>query len=113
MHGFDVHPHCQKEKNSDSDPLCVRIGTAGLELRGANEIGGDGDSVGGKWEGGTSPTSHVDIRDDVVNRADKIASDDESWTGHSYASDGGDSGSIDSGLVVEVTDDNGKGLMNR
>jgi hypothetical protein len=45
---------------------------------------------------------------------DEITSDNESWTGHSYASDGGDSGSVDSGMVVHVTDNNdGKGLMNR
>jgi hypothetical protein len=46
-----------------------------------------------------------------VNRVDKIACDDESWTGHSYASDGGDSGSVDSGMVVNFTDSHGKGFI--
>jgi hypothetical protein len=40
-------PIARRKKISDSDPLCVRIGTAGVELCGANEIVGDGDSVGG------------------------------------------------------------------
>ncbi len=58
-----------------------------------------------------SPVIYVDIENDLVNRTDEITSDNESWTVHSYASDGGDSGSADSGMVVDSTDNNGNGLM--
>lgn len=74
-----------------------------MERRGADEIVGDVVSDGRKWEGGTSP-AYVNIENDVVNSADEITSDDELWTSHSYASGGGDSGSVDSGMVVDSTD---------
>ena len=45
-----------------------------------------------------------------MNRVDKIASDDGSWSGHSYASDGGYSGSVDSGMVVDLMDNKKNGL---
>ncbi len=42
-------PIARMKKFSDSNPLCVRIGTAGVELCGANEIVGDCDCVKRIW----------------------------------------------------------------
>lgn len=84
-------PIARRKGVCEGNPLCVPIGMAGVDLHVADAIFGDGDSI--------------------VNRVDEIACDDESWTGHSYASDCGNSGSVDSGMVVNLTDNNGNGFM--
>ena len=84
-------PIARRKGVSVGDPLYVPIGMAGVDPSAADAIFGDGDSI--------------------MNHVDEIACDDESWTGHSYASDGGDSGSVDSGMVVNLTDNDGNGFM--
>jgi hypothetical protein len=54
---FAVHPIARRKKFSDFNPLWVRIGTAGVELCGANEIVGDCDCVKRIWMKTTIPMS--------------------------------------------------------